>query len=77
MQDEAMRSIGRAISQQLAAIAQAQQTLAGQRQTGFTAMTGTADASTEYDTSTITLEQLAERVKAIQDALTTAGILAP
>ena len=38
---------------------------------GYTnAMTGTANRATLYDTSTITLIQLAERVKAIQDDLT-------
>ena len=42
--------------------------------TGYTnAMTGTADRATAYDTSTITLQQLAERVKALQDDLTTRG----
>lgn len=77
MGDTDMASIGRSIAQQLAAIAKAQQTLAAQKQTGWTAMTGTADKATARATSTITLEQLAERVKAIQDALTAAGILAP
>lgn len=42
----------------------------GQRKTGYTnLMTGTANRATAYDTSTITLQQLAERVKAIQDDL--------
>ena len=46
------------------------------RITGYTnAMTGTADRATSYATSTITLEQLAERVKAIQDDLTTHGMI--
>jgi hypothetical protein len=37
-------------------------------------MTGTANKATVYATGTITLVQLAERVKALQDALTTHGI---
>lgn len=46
------------------------------RITGYTnAMTGTADRATGYDTSTITLPQLAERVKAIQDDITTHGLI--
>ena len=45
------------------------------RQTGYTAMTGTADRGTAYATSTITLQQLAERVKALQDDLTTHGLI--
>lgn len=47
----------------------------GPRNTGWTAMTGTANENTSYATSTITLVQLAERVKAIQDALTTHGLI--
>lgn len=47
----------------------------GTRVTGYTAMTGTADRATAYATSTITLVQLAERVKAIQDDLTTHGAI--
>ncbi len=45
------------------------------RKTGYTnLMTGTANRATAYDTSTITLVQLAERVKAIEDDLhATAG----
>jgi hypothetical protein len=45
----------------------------GQRATGYTAMTGTANRGTSYATGTITLVQLAERVKAIQDDLSTTG----
>lgn len=45
------------------------------RKTGYTAMTGTADRGTAYATSTITLQQLAERVKALQDDLTTHGLI--
>lgn len=46
------------------------------RRTGYTnAMTGTADRATSYATSTITLPQLAERVKALQDDLTLHGLI--
>jgi hypothetical protein len=46
------------------------------RRTGYTnAMTGTANRATAYDTSTVTLVQLAERVKALQDDLTTHGLI--
>jgi hypothetical protein len=37
--------------------------------TGFTAMTGTSDDTTARDTASITTEQLAERVKALEDRL--------
>lgn len=48
------------------------------RRTGYTnAMTGTANRATAYDTSTVTLVQLAERVKALLDDLTTHGIIGP
>ncbi len=47
----------------------------GARNTGWTAMTGTADESTAYASGTITLVQLAERVNAIQVALTTHGLI--
>lgn len=47
----------------------------GARVTGYTAMTGSADRATSYATSTITLQQLAERVKALQDDLTTHGLI--
>jgi hypothetical protein len=39
-------------------------------------MTGTANRATAYDTATITLVQLAERVKALQDDITTHGLIA-
>lgn len=45
------------------------------RDTGWTAMTGTTNKATSYDTSTVTLAQLAGRVMAIQAALTTHGLL--
>lgn len=45
------------------------------RITGYGAMTGTANRATVYDTSTITLEQLAQRVKAMQDDSTTHGFI--
>jgi hypothetical protein len=47
----------------------------GVRQTGWTAMTGTADKASTFDTSTVTLQQLAQRVKAIEDALITHGLI--
>lgn len=47
----------------------------GTRVTGYTAMTGTPNRATAYATSTITLVQLAERVKALQDDLTTHGLI--
>lgn len=48
------------------------------RRTGYTnAMTGTANRATSYDTGTITLVQLAQRVKALQDDLTTHGLIGP
>jgi hypothetical protein len=77
MSDVETITLARAIAANLSSIAQSQKTLAGQRQTGFTAMTGTADKANTWDTSTITLGQLAQRVKALQDALTTAGIVSP
>jgi len=46
------------------------------RQTGYTnPMTGTANRATSYATGSITLVQLAERVKALQDDLTTHGLI--
>lgn len=46
------------------------------RRTGYTfAWTGTSNRATAYDPSTITLVQLAQRVKAIQEDLTTHGII--
>lgn len=50
------------------------QVLAG-RDTGWSAMTGTTNKATVYDTATVTLPQLAGRMMAIQAALTTHGIL--
>ena len=50
----------------------------GARATGYTnAMTGTANRATSYATGTITLVQLAERFKALQDDLTTHGLIGP
>ena len=45
------------------------------RDTGWTAMTGTTNKATSYDTSTVTLAQLAGRVMALQAALTTHGLI--
>lgn len=47
----------------------------GARDTGWTAMTGSSNENTAYDTSTVTLAQLAGRVMAIQAALTTHGLI--
>lgn len=48
----------------------------GGRVTGYTnAMTGTKNRATAYDTGTITLVQLAERVGALLDDLTTHGLI--
>jgi hypothetical protein len=47
--------------------------VAGARQTGWTAMTGSADKSTTYAVGSVTLLQLAGRVKALQDAMTLQG----
>lgn len=47
----------------------------GTRETGWTAMTGTSDKATAYDTSTITLPQLAGRVMALQAQATTHGLI--
>lgn len=44
------------------------------KSTGWTAATGTASRAT-FATSTVTLEQLAQRFKALQDDLTTRGII--
>jgi hypothetical protein len=49
----------------------------GPRNTGWTAMTGTTDKATAYDTATVTLPQLAGRVMALQAALTTHGLIGP
>ena len=45
------------------------------RVTGYTAMTNTLNRATAYDSTTITLAQLASRVKAIQDDLTAHGLI--
>lgn len=47
----------------------------GARDTGWVAMTGTANESTVYDTATVTTAQLAGRVMALQAALTTHGLI--
>ena len=47
----------------------------GARDTGWVAMTNTANKNTAYDTTTVTLPQLASRVKSLQDALTTHGLI--
>jgi len=47
----------------------------GARETGFVAMTGTANKNTTYDTATVTLAQLAGRVMSLQAALTTHGLI--
>lgn len=45
------------------------------RSTGWVAMTGSSNSSTAYDTSSVTLAQLAGRVMALQAALTTHGLI--
>lgn len=47
----------------------------GARDTGWSAMTGAANEAAVYDVATVTLAQIAGRVKAIQDALTTHGLI--
>jgi hypothetical protein len=47
----------------------------GARATGWAAMTGSANTTTVYDTSTVTLAQLAGRVMSIQAAMTTHGLI--
>lgn len=47
----------------------------GARDTGWAAMTGTANKNTVYDTATVTLAQLAGRVMSLQAALTTHGLI--
>lgn len=49
----------------------------GVRSTGWTAMTGSADKATTYAVGSVTTAQLAGRVKALQDALTTHGLIGP
>jgi hypothetical protein len=64
--------------------AQGRLTLAGQRllqaitevKRGWTAPTGTA-LRTTFDTSTVTTEQLAQRVKALIDDLTNKDVIGP
>lgn len=45
------------------------------RDTGWAAMTGTSNKATAYDTATVTLAQLAARVKALQDILAAHGLI--
>lgn len=47
----------------------------GARDTGWAAFTGTTNESAIYATGTVTLVQLAERVAAMQAALTTHGLI--
>lgn len=47
----------------------------GARDTGWSAMTGSTNKATVYDTATVTLAQLAGRVMALQAALTTHGLI--
>lgn len=47
----------------------------GTRVVGFTAFTGTTNTATAYATSTITLQQLAERVAGMQIAMTSHGLI--
>jgi hypothetical protein len=47
----------------------------GTRETGWVAMTGTSDKASVFDTATVTLPQLASRVRALQSALTTHGLI--
>lgn len=47
----------------------------GSRDTGWLAMTGTANKNTAYDTTSVTLPQLAGRVMAIQAALVSHGLI--
>lgn len=49
----------------------------GARNTGWTAMTGSPDKATAYDTSTVTLAQLAGRVAELQAILTAHGLIGP
>jgi hypothetical protein len=50
----------------------------GVRRTGYTnAMTGTAERATTLATSTVTLQQLAQRVKALEDDLIAHGLIGP
>jgi hypothetical protein len=47
----------------------------GAQESGFAAFTGTTNKGTTYATGTVTLVQLAERVAALQAALTTHGLI--
>lgn len=47
----------------------------GVRNTGWTAMTGSSNKASVFDTATVTLPELAQRVKTIQDALTQHGLI--
>jgi hypothetical protein len=47
----------------------------GQRQTGYTPMTGAMDNHSTFDVSTVTLSQLASRVAALQYHLTVHGLI--
>jgi hypothetical protein len=47
----------------------------GARDTGWSAMTGTSDKASVFDTSSVTLSQLASRVLSMQVALTNHGLL--
>ena len=47
----------------------------GPRSTGWVSMVGVADQSTAFNSGSVTLPQLASRVKSIQDALTLHGLL--
>jgi hypothetical protein len=47
------------------------------RRVGYSAMTGTANLATVYDTATVTLAQLAGRVMALQASLSTHGLIGP
>ena len=49
----------------------------GARITGYSAMTGTPNKATVYDTSTVTLPQLAGRVAQLQADMTTHGMIGP
>jgi hypothetical protein len=49
----------------------------GSRNAGWNPWTGTLDNATAFNTAAVTLPQLAERVAAIQLALTTHGLLGP
>lgn len=50
--------------------------VAGPRRTGWSAPTGTATRAS-FDTATVTVSQLAERLKALLDDLTAHGLIGP